>query len=205
MSRAPAVLAVAGLLCGCSTSSSSSSSSSTSLAPRLGAAPRGAEHHSALAFSTASAELVQSEPSPGSCRYRGQGLFAQPDPGCTPGALNPQVTPASIATTICAEGWTETVRPPERVSEAEKRAAMAAYGNRGSQRSVEFDHLVPLELGGAVNAASNLWPEPGANPNPKDELERRLNQLVCVGELSLAAAQQAIASDWVAAYGRYAR
>lgn len=72
-------------------------------------------------------------------------------------------------------------------------------------RSVEIDHLVPLELGGAVNAASNLWPEPAATPNPKDELARRLNELVCDGELSLAAAQQAIASDWVAAYGRYER
>jgi hypothetical protein len=64
----------------------------------------------------------------------------------------------------------------------------------------EYDHLVPLELGGAENDPRNLWPEPGASPNPKDELEHRLHSLVCAGELSLAAAQREIASDWVAVY-----
>jgi hypothetical protein len=59
-----------------------------------------------------------------------------------------------------------------------------------------------LELGGATNDARNLWPEPGRIPNPKDELERRLNRLVCAHRLSLASAQQEIASDWVAVYRR---
>src|SRR5579871_5396607 len=40
-----------------------------------------------------------------------------PDPSCTPGALNPDVTQATIASTICKTGWTATVRPPLSVTE----------------------------------------------------------------------------------------
>jgi 5-methylcytosine-specific restriction endonuclease McrA len=36
----------------------------------------------------------------------------------------------------------------------------------------EYDHLVPLELGGA-NATSNLWGEVQSIPNPKDKVENR--------------------------------
>ena len=41
----------------------------------------------------------------------------------------------------------------------------------------EYDHLVPLDLGGA-NASSNLWLEPGPTPNPKDAVEQRLHEAV---------------------------
>jgi hypothetical protein len=58
---------------------------------------------------------------------------------------------------------------------------------------------VPLELGGS-NATSNLWLEPGSIPNPKDKVENRLHDQVCAGEISLAAAQQAIATDWTTAH-----
>src|SRR4051794_16847852 len=34
------------------------------------------------------------------------------DAQLTPGVLNPDVTQATIATTICVHGWTRTVRPP---------------------------------------------------------------------------------------------
>src|SRR5438270_13269006 len=36
---------------------------------------------------------------------------ADPDPGCTPGALNPAVTQATIHQTICVSGYTKTIRP----------------------------------------------------------------------------------------------
>jgi hypothetical protein len=42
-------------------------------------------------------------------------------------------------------------------------------------------------------------PDPGASPNPKDGVESRLHQLVCAGQVSLAAAQGAIATDWTTA------
>lgn len=138
-----------------------------------------------------------------SCHARGRGLFSLPDPRCTPGAVNGAVTQADIAVTICHAGWTESVRPPESVTEPEKRAALRAYGDRGPLHAYEYDHLIPLELGGAPNDQRNLWPEPGGTPNPKDGLENRLKELVCDHQLSLAAAQRAIAGDWVAAYRRF--
>lgn len=143
-----------------------------------------------------------SQGQPGSCHARGSGRFSLPDPGCTPGALSRAVTQADIHSTICRRGYPKRVRPPESVTEPEKLGAMAAYGDRGSPRRYEYDHLVPLELGGAPNDLRNLWPEPGASPNVKDELERVLRSLVCGGRLSLARAQSEIARDWVSAYRR---
>jgi hypothetical protein len=111
--------------------------------------------------------------------------------------VNPSVTPATIGRTICATGWPATVRPPEAVTEQEKAASMTAYGDTGRLRDYEYDHLVPLELGGATNDPRNLWPEPGASPNPKDAVEGQLRREVCDGQMSLGAAQRAIAADWV--------
>ena len=64
------------------------------------------------------------------------------DPTCTPGALNPVVTQATIEKTICVSGWTETVRRSESVTEREKLASIAAYGDSGSLHDYEYDHLV---------------------------------------------------------------
>jgi len=110
------------------------------------------------------------------------------------------VTQADIQRTICRTGYTTSVRPPESITEPEKIASMAAYGDADSPSSYEYDHLVALELGGARNDPRNLWPEPGPSPNPKDSLEDRLHELVCAGTLTLAAAQLEIATDWVTAY-----
>ena len=127
----------------------------------------------------------------------GTGLYSRPDPTCTPGALNPAVTQATIDRTICVEGWTSTVRPPESITEPEKSASMASYGDTGSLGDYEYDHFVPLELGGATNDPPNLWPEPGATPNPKDAVENELRQQVCDGQITLAAAQREIVNNWV--------
>ncbi|HEX7460445.1 MAG TPA: hypothetical protein VF279_07425, partial [Acidimicrobiales bacterium] len=114
-----------------------------------------------------------------------------------------------ITTTICATGWTATVRPPTSVTGPEKVGSALAYGYSGSFATGEYDHLIPLELGGDPNDAANLWLEPNDNPtatsthNAKDTLENRLNDLVCSGSLPLAAAQQDIATDWVAAARRF--
>jgi len=151
-----------------------------------------------LPYSTASNLVVQRQPPPGSCHAIGAGLYQRPDPRCTPGALNPAVTQATIGRTICGRGWTQTVRPPEWVTEQEKWASLAAYGDRGPLSAYEYDHLVPLELGGATNDPRNLWPEPGRSPNLKDRLERELNLAVCAGRIGLARAQLEIATNWVA-------
>jgi hypothetical protein len=112
------------------------------------------------------------------------------------------VTQANIHLTICHSGYTATVRPPESVTEPEKKSSLAAYGDQRPLHFYEYDHLVPLELGGASNDPRNLWPEPGRTPNPKDKLENRLRKTVCAGELSLSTAQREIAGDWVALYHR---
>ena len=164
-----------------------------------------------LPYSSASAGVIQRQPAAGSCHTRGSGLYSRPDPRCTSGALNPAVTQSTIDSTICRRGWTRTVRPAVSVTEPEKLASMRAYGDRQAPSRYEYDHLVPLELGGAVNDPRNLWPEPdytgatGFYRNPKDELENALKHLVCDGRVSLPQAQRAIAADWVSAYFRSGR
>lgn len=133
-------------------------------------------------------------PGPGACHPRG----VLPDPRCTPGATNPAVTQADIATTICHPGYSASVRPPEAYTEALKRRLMASYGARYPMRSYELDHLVSLELGGAPSDPRNLWPEYGASPNAKDRVEDAAHRAVCDHLMRLATAQYLVASNWVA-------
>jgi hypothetical protein len=132
----------------------------------------------------------------GHCAYRDHDQL--PDPRCTPGSVDPSITQANIGSTICRSGYTKTVRPPESQTEQFKfDVAYPAYGTPKSE-ATELDHLVSLELGGS-NDATNLWPESPPTPNPKDKVENALNAAVCDGRVKLAAAQQAIASDWLTA------
>src|SRR5206468_11785838 len=50
----------------------------------------------------------------------------------TPGVVNPDVTQANIATTVCKHGWTRTIRPPTDYTNALKLKQMREYGVRGS-------------------------------------------------------------------------
>ena len=162
------------------------------------AAQRRSHSGSGLVSSTASGHRVQPQPAPGSCHASGHGELVMPDRHCTPGAVNPMVTQANINRTICVPGYTKTIRPPESITEPEKLASMAAYGYSGrSPSDFEYDHLVSLELGGAVNDPRNLWPESGASPNPKDSVEDALHRMVCDGQMPLAQAQHIIATDWL--------
>ena len=135
----------------------------------------------------------------GHCAYRDRGQL--PDPRCTPGSIDPAVTQANLRSTICHSGYTKTVRPPESQTERFKfGVAYPAYGDPRSEKT-ELDHLVSLELGGS-NDATNLWPETPPTPNPKDVIEGALNHAVCSGKVSLAAAQIAIATNWMTAEAR---
>ena len=215
-SRIAAVAVSATLLAGCSTAAvQQSPRSAASKGAPTGAPPPPSGHAAnGLAYSTASPDRVQPMPAPGTCHYQGHGLWAEPDPHCTPGALNPAVTQANLDQTICRPGgYTSSVRPPEDVTEPEKLAGMAAYSNTSKPSKLENDHLVPISLGGAANDSRDMWPEinyPGATDqsyfeNPKDVVELAEHDLVCERRLSLASAQAEIASDWVAAYRRYVR
>ena len=119
-----------------------------------------------------------------------------PDPRCTPGAIDPAVTQDNIDSTICVPGYTKTVRPPVSVTEPQKLESMKAYGFTDSPSNYEFDHLIPLELGGAPDDAKNLWPQPHSSSFSKDGLENYLHGQVCSGNIDLKSAQHEIATNW---------
>lgn len=152
---------------------------------------------SSLALSPAPAPSLARSPSAAAaaCSYREAG--ALPDPACTPGAVNPDVRPDNISSTICAPGWTATIRPPVSFTESLKVQQMRAYGVEGRPASTfEEDHLVPLELGGAPRDPRNLWPQSEPFYPMKDQVENAARAAVCAGRMQLAEAQQRIAHDW---------
>ena len=81
----------------------------------------------------------------------------------TPGVVNPDVTQATIAETICRRGWTRTIRPPVDYTNELKLEQMKAYRRAGSPSDYQEDHLISLELGGHPTDPRNLWPEPLAS------------------------------------------
>lgn len=92
------------------------------------------------------------------------------------------------------------------VPQTEKFAVEREYGLAAAYYgySIEIDHIVPLELGGA-NAIGNLFPEPRSGPasyHVKDALENRAKAWVCEGRLSMAAARRGFATNWETLYRR---
>lgn len=125
------------------------------------------------------------------CAVRG----ALPDPICTPGDID--TTDLAL---ICGQSTKER----RSVSASVHRQVFAEYGIAYPAPAgyFECDHLVSLELGGS-NAIANLWPEaaePRLGYHEKDRLENALHRHVCAGEMTLSAAQHAIATDWLSAY-----
>ncbi|MDX6475326.1 MAG: hypothetical protein QOH95_837, partial [Gaiellaceae bacterium] len=108
----------------------------------------------------------------------------------TPGVLNPGVTQATIASTICTRGWTRTIRPPVDYTNALKQRQLRQYGLRGPPSAFQEDHLISLELGGNPVDPRNLWPEPYPRAAAVDQVENDLNRRVCTGSLTLAEAQR---------------
>ncbi|MEY9953929.1 hypothetical protein [Leifsonia sp. EB34] len=132
-----------------------------------------------------------------------------PDASRTPGATNPAVTQANVHQTICVSGYTATIRPPASYTTGLKRQQLAsgyAYQGDTNTRDYEEDHLISLEIGGSPDSPQNLWPEPYAGSDgarTKDRIENKLHDLVGSGQLTLAAAQHAIAVNWWSAYQTY--
>ena len=121
---------------------------------------------------------------------------------------DPKLSPGDVLTSdpkiVCVSGYTKTVR---NVPQALKEQVYREYGITSRQSGeYEIDHLISLELGGS-NSIRNLFPESfktmPLNAHVKDALENRLHDLACSGKITLAEAQQAIASNWTAAYVKY--
>jgi hypothetical protein len=122
------------------------------------------------------------------CGSRSAAVLARWD--LTPGVLNPAVTQATTASTICRRGWTRTVRPPVEFTNALKQRQLRQYGLRGPPSAYQEDHLISLELGGNPADPRNLWPEPYPRASAVDRIENDLNHRVCTGSLTLAEAQR---------------
>ena len=118
--------------------------------------------------------------------------------GCI--ALNPDVTAESLAQTICVVGYTATIRPSMTYTNGVKAKLLEKAGQDRSQMGAyELDHVIPLAVGGHPRKLSNLALQPWYGENSateKDGLERRLQHMVCNGEISLTDAQFCIAEDW---------
>ncbi len=119
---------------------------------------------------------------------------------------NHKLTPGVVRTTdarqICAKGF--TTKAYRRTTLRMKKQVCAAYGIRQGcpGKTIEIDHLISLELGGADDVR-NLWPQtyapvPGAHQ--KDLVENWLHREVCAGRIALPEAQRAISTNWLAVY-----
>ena len=134
-----------------------------------------------------------------------QAAFAQttivwPDPTLTPGAVR-----TTDVDDICS---TDT-RSLRHGSRERSDLIYERYGvARSDEMQYTLDHLIPLEIGGA-DTIENLWPEPRRSlagewdDTRKDQLERRLEVLVCGDELDVREAQRAISEDWTEAWKRF--
>jgi hypothetical protein len=117
--------------------------------------------------------------------------------------LTPGAVLSSDVLAICFAGYSKIVR---HTSGQLKAFIYREYGIDRNSGHYEIDHLIPLSIGGADEAA-NLWPQSyGTHPwnaTVKDELEDYLHREVCAGRIPMQRAQHEIATDWIAAYRRY--
>ena len=99
------------------------------------------------------------------------------------------------------------MRPPTSYTQALKRTMLIRIGvDPKNAIAYELDHFVPLAIGGHPRSEDNLWLQRWDgewNARIKDRLERRLQLMVCAGQITLDAARIAIQSDWHAAYRQY--
>jgi len=124
-----------------------------------------------------------------------------PDPLCTPGEIDPNVTQDNLTATVCHSGYTQTVRPPVSYTNSLKKQQIIDYGYRDTAMGdYEEDHFISLELGGSPKDSRNLWPEPHSSPNEKDKVENYLHLQICSGKLSLLQAQEEITKNWYEIY-----
>jgi len=135
-----------------------------------------------------------------------------PDPAKTPGSTNPNISQSNIQFTICNHSWsTKSIRPSVSYTNKLKKQELAAgYTVNGDTNPADYelDHLISLELGGNPTDPKNLWPEPynivelgnAVGAHQKDAVENYLHTQVCAGVITLAQAQQEIATNWEQVY-----
>lgn len=110
------------------------------------------------------------------------------------------VTPGQVLTTdpydFCTTGWSSAHR--RELTAAQKRTLRAAYGLTSDAPVAEWDHLVPLELGGD-NGPANVWPQVDpADRARKDRFENAEHHAVCATKSETATqAQRRAVQYWL--------
>ena len=124
-------------------------------------------------------------------------------------ALNPDVRQDTIARTICAPGYVDSIRPPASYTDNIKRKLLKQSKiDAARAKEYELNYTVPLDLGGHPRSLDNLQLRPLSGPDGirrKASVEVKLQCLVCSGRVPLAEAQKAIYGDWQGTYGHYYR
>ena len=151
---------------------------------------------------------VQQQPAAGSCHYRYEHGEPLEDPTCTPGAISPAVTQANLASTIRRKGgYTSGIRPCRvRDGQGEETECRLLRLHRTHGRCRARPPHQPATRR-RPNDYRNLWVEPadpghrsgsGVNNN-KDPVETKLHTTLCKDQITLAAAQHAIVTNWTTA------
>ncbi|MBO1267098.1 hypothetical protein [Arthrobacter cavernae] len=121
------------------------------------------------------------------CQMRG----LLPDPVCTPGVINPDVTQTNIHQTICVSGWTATIRPSTSYIQKIEQLQIVSYGYKNTN-AIDYimDHAISLQLGGNATNPVNLWPQLAAPSREDDQEENELRRQVCEDKITLIEAQR---------------
>jgi hypothetical protein len=107
--------------------------------------------------------------------------------------LNPLVTRATIATTVCKPYWTDTVRPPTSYTQRIERGLLKP-GQDG--RDYVVDHLIALEIGGAPREPRNLMLQTTAASKAKNRDENAYHRAVCARRITLEQARDDMYRNW---------
>lgn len=105
-----------------------------------------------------------------------------------PLALNPACNGVPIERTICLPGWATA----QRRAGASKVARIKRQ--LGAQPGQIADHIVSIELCGAVTAKANIQLQSRLDSVRKDRIEDRLSRDVCAHKIALPEAQRQVAA-----------
>ena len=133
----------------------------------------------------------------GHCSYRDHGQL--PDPRCTPGQHRPGRHPGRHPLDHLQEGLDRhgpAARVPDRAVQV-RRGLSRPTAPRG--QSGPSSTTWSRWNSAAATTPPTCGPSTRPTPNPKDKVEDALNAAVCEGRVSLTAAQDAIAADWLTA------
>jgi hypothetical protein len=127
------------------------------------------------------------------------------DPHPTLGAMNPAVTDANAAKTICVPNWDlPPIRPPGSYTNKLKASQLPPGTNL---RLYEEDHVQAISNGGDPRNPANLRPQYWTGPSgarTKDhQVEGVVHRAICKTHTMTIAQGQAFTAAWIAAHHPY--